>query len=335
MCMARGKTVHIDELTIKTMRKIGSSGSFLGLALKEVMSDDSDVYILVADVCRYSGLSKVKELFPDRVINVGIAEQDMIGIAAGLALQGAKVYVVTYASFVVLRAMEQVRHNASVLGLNLIIVGINAGYSMENLGISHWSTEDIAMTRCLPNMKVVCPSDNLEAYKVGIESGKTKGPMYVRLSGVRDDPIVYEKDYEYSLGKIIVLRDGEDALILSHGSMVNESLKAADLLKENGIGAAVADVHTVKPLDTEYLDIVIQRYRMIFVVEEHNIIGGLGTAVSEYLAEKGCGIRIVRLGMRDEIYYPGSRKYIWQQAGICDYQIAEQIKRLIGRWDNG
>lgn len=323
--------MKIDRLTIKTMSKIGSSASFFSLAMEEAMKSNDELCVLVADVSRYSGLSKANNKFPDRIINVGIAEQDMIGIAAGMALQGQKVYVVTYASFVVARALEQLRHNASVLGLDICIVGINAGYSMEDLGVSHWATEDIAFTRCLPGMKVVCPADNLEAYKVCIESAKVKGPMYVRLSGTTNDPIVYENDYEFSLGKTVLLKNGDDALIICHGSMVKESLKATYILAGYGLEVAVANMHTVKPLDYSFMDKAVEEFDVIFVIEEHNVIGGLGSAISEYVAEKVCSTKVVRMGMQDRIYHPGSRRYIWEQAGICDHQIAEQIIKNLRR----
>ncbi len=236
----------------------------------------------------------------------------------------------SYASFVVPRAMEQVRHNLAVLMNDIVLVGVNAGYSKEDLGVSHWATEDIAFTRCLPEMKVICPADNLEAYKVCIESAKIKGPMYIRLSGTINDSIVYESDYEFSIGKTKVLREGQDALIICHGSMVKESLNAADILFESGIEVTVANMHTVKPLDTAFLEGNIDKYHNVFVIEEHNIIGGLGSALSEYIAEMGSNAKVTRIGMRDEVYYPGSRRYIWQQAGLCACQIAKQIEKKVG-----
>ena len=317
--------MKIDSRQIKTLSKIGANQAFFGVGLTDVAKNRDDVYAVTADLCRYSGLTRFAKMYPERFVNVGIAEQSMLNVSAGLALNGNTVYCTSYASFATPRVYEQIRHNLSVLGLDIKVVGHSSGYTMESLGISHWATEDIAIMRCLPNICVISPADNLEAVKICRAVSEIKGSAYIRLYGVENSPIVYEADYEYVIGKAIKLRDGDDAVVLSHGSMVHESLRASDILSERGISVDLYNFHTIKPLDYELLEEIADKHKVIFTVEEHNVIGGLGTAVSEWIASRGYGIKLIRLGMQDQYYKLGDVRFIWQQCGICDYQIADTI----------
>lgn len=321
--------MQVKPLQINAWEKLGQTRAFYGIGVSEVLKIHPNMFVLAADLSGYSGLERFSRLHPDKVINVGIQEQNMIGVATGVALEGNLVYAGTYAAFSVPRAMEQVRHNLSILNTNIKLVGFCAGYTMESLGRSHWATEDISLTRCLPNMTVVAPADCLETVKVCLAVAEFDGPAYIRLCGNGNCPKVYHEDYVFKLGRGIVLKEGTDTVIIAHGRMVHEGLLAAEQLEQKGVSTAVVNMHTIKPLDEELLARLCNRYQHVFVVEEHNIIGGLGSAVAEFLAENPTGARLHRLGMRDCLYELGSERFIWDQAGITDDKIVLTIEKTL------
>lgn len=315
-----------DSMQIKLLSRLGQHKSFFGIGLPEIAREHPDLYAVTADLCGYSGMDRFARMYPEMTVNVGIAEQQMISIAAGLAMEGNLVYAGSYAAFATARAMEQVKHNMSVLNTNVKLVGYSSGYSKGALGISHWATEDIAMTRCLPNMTVISPADSLEAVKACIAVAEMYGPAYIRLCGAGMSPIVYQEDYLFEIGKGIVLRKGATLVIFAHGRMVAEVLKAADILAEQGISAEIVNMHTIKPLDVELIKKETQSHDLIYVIEEHNVTGGLGSAVAEIVSEMGMAVRVKRVGMQDCFYQLGTEKYIWEQAGLTDEMLAEMIK---------
>lgn len=317
--------MRIDRNQINALAKMGQNKAFFGIALPELAQEYDNLFAVTADLCGYCGMGRFARLYPDRTVNVGIQEQGMLSVAAGIAMEGNIVYAGSYASFAVARAMEQIRHNLSVLGSNVKLVGYCAGYSMGTLGKSHWATEDLAFTRCLPDMTVMSPADSLEAVKACRAAAQIRGPVYIRLCGDINCPAVYHKDYVFETGKAIRLRDGKDAAVIATGRMVHQALMAAELLYNEGIDITVVNMHTIKPLDTDILDELSDAHGQLFTVEEHNIVGGLGSAVSEYMADRGCGMRLTRLGMRDCHYEIGDERYVWEQAGLMETQIAETI----------
>lgn len=317
----------IKSLQIRTWSKIGMEKAFYGIGLMEVAKNRSDVYAITADRSTYSGLDRFARTYPEKFINIGIQEQNMLGVACGLALEGNQVYAGTYASFAVVRAMEQVRHDMSIMNTDIKLVGARSGYASDTLGRSHWATEDISLTRCLPNMTVIAPADATEAVKACLAVSEIKGPCYIRLSGGTTCPSIYQEDYDFRIGRAIRLREGTDTAIFANGLMVGEALKAAELLEKDGISAEVINMHTVKPLDTEAVAKAVQTYRHIYTVEEHTVIGGLGSAVAEWMAEHPHNCVLHRIGMQDRIYKIGSPEFTWRQAGMCGDQIAEQIKK--------
>lgn len=317
--------MKVDAMQIKCLARMGQIRAFFGIGLLETVKETPNLYVVSADLSRYSGLSRFARKYPDKVVNVGIAEQQMVNIAAGLAMEGNIVYAGSYAAFATARAMEQIKHNMSALNQNVKLVGFNAGYSMKSLGISHWATEDISMTRCLPNMTVISPADSLEAVKVCIALAKKEGPAYIRLCGSGESPVVYNEDYSFVLGKGIVLKEGKDAVIFCHGRMVTESLKAADILSEKKIEVEVVNIHTLKPLDRELIEQELNNHSYVFVVEEHNVTGGLGSAVAEVIAEYGKAVKFKRTGMNDCFYKLGAERYIWAQAGLTREAVAHMV----------
>lgn len=328
--------IEISKVQIKTWSLLGQRGTAFGIAMNEIAEADADVKLLTADLALLSGMKGYVQKHPEQFLNVGIAEQNMIGIAAGLALEGKCVFATTYASFIAVRSLEFVRHNVAYLNTNVKIIGGTAGVAAAKSGISHWATEDLAFMRTMPNMIVFSPCDALEAYKVMKYAASIKAPVYIRLSGGPNCPAVYKENYDFVPGKIIKLRDssaGNDnakkLCIIATGLMVQESLVAADILFSKGLDVAVYNMHTIKPLDKEILDSIFAEYDFVFTVEEHNVLGGMGSAVAEYkasLSPEGVKARQFFIGMNDtfDVAY-GAQQFVWEQLGITAEKIAERI----------
>lgn len=318
----------INPALIKAYARMGQKGAAAGIGMMELAKRDPDMRVVVADSVAIASLDRFYNNYPNQVVNAGISEQSMIGIAAGLSSEdGRAVYACTYAAFVLVKAIEFVRHNLAYHKFNVKIVGNSAGFAMETLSISHWATEDIAMARALPNMTILSAADSLEAIKMVIAAHDVQGPVYVRLSGLLNCPMVYEKDFDFQIGKANTLRQGDEVTIIATGMMVRESLDAADLLAAEGIECTVVNMHTIKPLDTDCVDNALAKSKLMVTVEEHNIIGGLGGAVAEYMAEKGNMPRLVRIGVGDTFGKLGDLRYCWEQHGLTAPQIAERIKK--------
>lgn len=311
---------------------MGQKGAAAGIGMMELAKQDPDMRVVVADSVAIASLDRFNNSYPERVINAGISEQSMIGIAAGLSSEdGRGVYACTYAAFVLVKAIEFVRHNLAYHQFNVKIVGNSAGFAMETLSISHWATEDIAMARALPNMTILSACDSLEAIKMVMAAHDVQGPVYVRLSGLLNCPIVYEKDFEFQIGKANTLREGDDVTIIATGMMVRESLDAAELLAAKGINCQVVDMHTIKPLDTECLDKAFAKMKLMVSVEEHSVIGGLGGAIAEYMSEKEHTPRLVRIGVQDNYGKLGDLRFCWEQHGLTAPQIAEKIQSELNK----
>lgn len=311
---------------------MGQKGAAAGIGMMELAKQDPNLRVVVADSVAIASLDRFYNNYPDRVINAGISEQSMIGIAAGLSSEdGRAVYACTYAAFVLVKAIEFVRHNLGYHQFNVKIVGNSAGFAMETLSISHWATEDIAMARSIPNITILSAADSLEAIKCVMAAHEVKGPVYVRLSGLLNCPIVYEKDFDYQIGKANTLREGDDVTIIATGMMVRESLDAAELLAIQGINCTVVDMHTIKPLDTACLDTAFAKSKLVVSVEEHTVIGGLGGAIAEYKADKENTPRLVRIGVEDNFGKLGDLRYCWEQHGLTAPQIADRIKKELNK----
>ena len=319
--------MKITGANIRTWSRLGQRGAFFGIAMPEIGAKKDRLKLLTADLALLSGMERFQKTFPDKFINVGIAEQNMIGIAAGLAMEGDCVFSTTYASFIAVRSLEHVRQHLSHLQCNVKIVGSAAGVVAAKSGVSHWATEDLAFIRALPNLKVFSHSDSLEAIKIAEYAADNEGPMYIRLSGGLNCPIVYKEDYEFKPGKLVEVREGSDIAIISTGLMVSETLKAAQILEESGISCAVYNMHTIKPIDKEGLKQIFQRYKLLVSVEEHNIIGGMGSAVAEYKSLFKNTPRQIFIGFPDSYAEAGAQRYVWKQKGLTDELIATRIKK--------
>lgn len=310
---------------IKMWAKMGQRGAVFGVALPDIAERKENVKLLTADLALLSGMERFVKKYPDKFLNVGIAEQNMIGIAAGLAMDGYCVFASTYSSFIAVRSLEQVRQNLAHMGCNVKLIGSSAGTAAAKSGISHWATEDLAFTRALPNLTVLSPADCLEAVKMAQWAADMEGPVYLRLSGGLSCPIVYPEDYDFIPGKLVKLREGDGPAAIATGLMVSETLKGAEILAEKGVSCAVYNMHTIKPIDRAVLAEIFTRHSLVVTVEEHMVTGGMGSAVAEYKATLPNTPRQVFLGFQDAFCEAGSQRYVWEQAGLTDVQLAERI----------
>ena len=321
--------MKVSRANIRAWSRLGQRGSFFGVAMPDIAKEKDNLKLLTADLSLLSGMDRFIASYPEKFLQVGIAEQNMIGIAAGLAMEGDCVFATTYASFIAVRSLEHIRQHLSHLKCNVKIVGSSAGVVAARSGISHWATEDLAFMRVLPNLTVFSAADSLEAIKMAQCAAELEGPAYIRLSGGLDCPVVYEEDYDFVPGRMVTLREGKDVAILATGLMVSESLKAASLLQEKGIHAAVINVHTIKPLDKEKLDELFASNPLLVTVEEHNVLGGMGSAVAEYKATKDNTPRQIFIGFPDSFAKAGTQQYIWEQIGLTGAQIAQRIEKAL------
>lgn len=315
--------ISFTPANIRTWSRLGSCGAF-GLAALELPERDDSVVMLTADLCFYSGLDRFKAKFPERLYNFGIAEQNLIGVAAGMAKEGLNPFATTYATFATTRCCDQVRVNMGYMQLGIKLVGLTSGLSVGILGATHMSFEDIAIMRSIPNITILSPADCTETVKATLAATQFDGPIYLRLTGVMGNPIVYREDYEYEIGKAITIKEGTDISIIATGTMVHYSLKATKLLEEKGISCQVVDMHTIKPIDKDAIYKACNN-KMIVTVEEHSVIGGLGSAVAECLTGKTSRPPQLIIGISDEYKHAGSYDYLLDQYGLTAEIIAENI----------
>lgn len=317
--------IEINPTNTRIWSRLGPSGA-VGTAAMEIGENQPEALMLTADLCFFSGLERFKEKFPDKMYNFGIAEQNMIGAAGGLAKEGFIPFVSTYASFCSSRCADQVRVNMSYMKLPIKMIGLTAGYGAGILGATHMSVEDIAFMRSLPNIIVLSPADCTEIIKCMIAVSKTEDPTYIRLSGPVNTPIIYKKDYDFEIGKSIKLKEGKDICFIATGSMVSQTLKATEILEEKGISCSVINMHTIKPLDQDAIVNASSKHMLIVTVEEHSIYGGLGSAVSEVLAKEYNHAPLEIIGIKDLFVKPGDYQFQIEQSGLTAKQIAERIK---------
>lgn len=303
--------------------RLGQSGSIFGMELME-QSDNYSFKVLSSDMSVVAGLDRFKKEYPENFYNVGIAEQNLLGVAAGLDAEGYKTIAVAQACFISMRSFEQVRHYLGYMGGKVMCVGINSGFSLTFFGNTHYAIEDMALMRSIPNMTVLSPADAGEAVKLFEAALKIDGPVYMRLSGSLMPPMVYKEDYDLNVGKAIQLREGNDVVIFATGLMVVNALKAAEILLDKGISASVVNIHTIKPIDRDAI-LSNKDKKLMVSVEEHNVIGGMGSAIADVLSEESNTPPLLKLGVQDYFMLVGDYNYLVAQAGLAAEQISESI----------
>jgi transketolase len=302
---------------------LGTSGVF-GVAALDLVELDSTVEIITADLTYFSGLERFINTYPDKCLNVGIAEQNMVGVASGMAKEGFKPYLTSYATFITSRCADQIRVNLGYMKNNVKLIGLGAGLAVGILGPTHMGFEDISVIRSIPNMIILSPSDSLETYKCLLESLKSNSPMYIRLTGQQNNPIVYSEDYKFEIGKNITLKEGNDIVIFATGTMVHKAMQVSDILRDLNISVKVINVHTIKPFDIESVISNMDK-KLIVSIEEHSVTGGLGTAISEVLSNSTNHGVLLRIGFSDNYVHAGSYEHLLNHYGLDTISIQNKI----------
>ncbi|QCX34069.1 transketolase family protein [Caloramator sp. E03] len=275
-----------------------------GEALAELALTNKNIVVLDADLGKSTKSFDFKKVCPERYFDMGISEQDMISTAAGLAISGKIPFASTFAIFAAGRAFEQIRNSVAYPNLDVKIVVTHAGLTVGEDGATHQAIEDVALMRSIPNVTVICPSDAVETKQVIFSAARYDGPMYIRL-GRLSVPIIHDENYKFEIGKGEVLRRGKDVTIIAMGIMVSKAIEAAEKLKEEGIEASVINMPTIKPIDKELIVEFAKYTNKIVTVEEHSIIGGLGSAVAEVLSVE-CPTRMKMIGVEDKFGHSGT-----------------------------
>ncbi len=309
------------------VKKIATRESY-GNALAELGDKYENLYVLDADLAAATKTGIFKKKFPDRFFDCGIAEANMMGVAAGMAATGKIPFASTFAMFAAGRAFEIVRNSIGYPHLNVKIGATHAGISVGEDGATHQCNEDIALMRTIPGMTIINPADDVEA-KAAVEAAILhEGPVYMRF-GRLAAPVFNDADaYKFELGKGIKLREGSDISIIATGLMVSEALKAAEILAAEGVSAEVINIHTIKPIDKEIITATAAKTRKVLTVEEHSVIGGLGSAVCDVLAET-CPTKVVKIGVNDEFGHSGPAVKLLEEFGLCADNIVKTAKAMV------
>ncbi len=300
-----------------------------GSALIKLGEKYDDFIVMDADLAAATKSGVFKKAFPDRFFNCGIAEQNMMGIAAGIAATNKKVFVSSFAMFAAGRAFEQIRNSIGYPHLNVKVCATHAGISVGEDGATHQCNEDIALMRTIPGMVIINPADAVEAEKAVLALYEYDGPSYARF-GRLAVPVIFDDDYKFEIGKAVTLKEGRDVTIIATGLMVAEALVAYDLLKAEGIDARIINMATIKPIDRDAVINAARETGAIVTAEEHSVIGGLGSAVCEVLSEE-CPVPVVRMGVYDEFGYSGPANDLLDRFGLRGKDIAAKAKELYNR----
>jgi transketolase len=299
--------------------------------LGKIAKGDRNIFLLTADL-GVKFLDSFRSFDPGRFINIGIAESNMIGVAAGLAMSGKNVYCYSIIPFLIMRTFEQIRIDICYNALNVKLLGSGGGLVYGAEGVTHHAIEDIALMRSLPNMAIVAPGDALEAKAVAEASVNFKRPLYIRFGRDVDPSVHREEGFDFQIGKGIVVNRGNDICLIATGSMLYLAKLVTDSLKDKGLSATLVSMHTIKPLDKRLVEECLRNHRAIFTIEEHNIIGGLGSAVCEVVAESRFKSIFKRIGIQDEYCSDiGKVDYLREKVGLTPENI---VNLILGEFHN-
>ena len=313
----------INEKNIKFWSTIGARAT-LGIAALELAKEIDNLMVLTCDVSTSAGLDRFRKTYPEKYLDLGIAEQNMIGVAAGLASENFNVITTTFAPFQTMRCCEQIKVNLGYMGQRICMVGIASGLALGTFGYTHCCIEDVGILRSIPGMIIISPADSLETVKALEAAVKSKNPSYLRLTGSSNNPIVYNKDYEFEIGKSITLKEGKDITIFCSGAMVHQSLEAAKILETKKVSSKIVNMHTIKPIDKLAIEEACDS-SLIVSVEEHNVIGGLGSAISEYKSCLNQSPKQLFLGIKDTYSKGGNYKFLQEKHRLTPEKIVEDI----------
>lgn len=308
------------------MSKIATRDAY-GKTLLKLGGINDNVVVLDADLSKSTKTNDFSKAFPNRFFNMGIAEQNLIGAACGFATAGKIPFASTFAMFATGRAFEVIRNSVCYPKLNVKICATHAGITVGEDGASHESIEDISIMRSIPNMTVVVPADGIETEKVILEAAKYNGPMYIRL-GRSAVPTLFDDNYKFEIGKGHILREGNDATIIACGMMVNEAIIAHEELKSEGINVRVINMSTIKPIDKDLIIKAAKETKAIVTAEEHSIIGGLGSAVSEVVSEE-CPVIVKKVGVKDVFGESGTPAELLEKHGLTAKHIVQSVREAL------
>ena len=315
--------MNINQRNIKIWSTIGARAT-LGIVALDLAKEIDNLLVLTCDVSTSAGLDRFRKTYPDKYLDLGIAEQNMIGVAAGLASENFNVITTTFAPFQTMRCCEQIKVNLGYMGQKICMVGIASGLALGTLGYTHCCIEDVGILRSIPGITIISPADSLETAKALEAAIKSESPSYLRLTGTSNNPIIYNKDYEYKIGKSITLREGEDITIFCAGAMVYQSLEAAKILESKNIYSKVVNMHTIKPIDKIEIEKACNS-KLIVSVEEHNVIGGLGSAIAEHKSSLKNSPKQLFLGVKDNYSKGGNYKFLLEKHRLIPDKIVEDI----------
>jgi transketolase len=315
--------MDINEKSIKIWSTIGSRAT-LGIAALDLAKEIDNLMVLTCDVSTSAGLDRFRKTYPEKYLDLGIAEQNMIGVAAGLASENFNVITTTFAPFQTMRCCEQIKVNLGYMRQKICMVGIASGLALGTLGYTHCCIEDIGILRSIPGISIISPADSLETVKALQAAVKSENPSYLRLTGSSNNPIVYNKDYEFKIGKSITLKEGKDITIFCAGSMVHQSLEAAKILETRNISSKVVNMHTIKPIDMLAIEEACNS-ALVVSVEEHNVVGGLGSAIAEHKSSLNKSPKQLFLGIKDTYTKGGNYKFLQEKHRLTPNRIAEDI----------
>lgn len=316
--------MDFSSQSILKWSRLGMRKSY-GVILNELANDHENIFSIAADVVDSANLYDYKEQHPDRQINAGISEQNMIAMAAGLAKEGNNVFVTSFAPFVSLRVYEAIRTLICSMNLNVKIAALSSGFSLGVQGATHYALEDIAIMRAIPNLLVISPADTTELAKAMEFLATYHGPAYIRLTGLPGSATVYKADYGYDVNRLNIMREGNDVGIIATGTLVNESIRAARLLSKSGISIGVINLSTLNPVKNEEIVAECLKYKLVMTIEEHSIIGGIGSIVSEALASTLKHPKLIRMGAKNSNQKAGNYTYMMETNGLTAKAIAEKI----------
>ncbi len=302
-----------------------------GEVLSQLGDRYPDIVAITADLATSTKIGRFGKKYPERFINVGIAENSMFGLAAGLALAGLRPVVSTFAVFTALRSAEQVRTDICYQNLNVKIISTHAGISFGQAGSTHHCTEDLAVMRSFPNMTVIAPADGIETGNAVAAAMEMSGPVYIRIGRGFEPPVYKDQNYGFTIGKAITMRDGKDITLIACGVGVLQAMRAAEVLDKQGLSVRVINMHTIKPIDRDVILKAVQETRRIVTIEDHSIMGGLGTAVGEVIVESGKACGFKKLGVPDCFSIVGYPEDLYHHYKFDADGIVETVGELMRR----
>ena len=307
-----------------------STAEIYGQALVELGEAHPEVVALTADLAKSTKIGEFQKKFPDRFFNVGIAEQNMFGVAAGMARAGLVPFLSTFSQFASFRSADQLHTDLCYQNVNAKVIATHSGTSFGQAGSTHHAICDFALTRSIPNLTVICPADGLETYNAVMAAYETPGPFYIRINRGFDRVLYKDANYGFQIGKAVTVHEGSDITIIATGSCVFQAWEAAQFLDQNdGLKVRVLDMHTIKPIDREAIVKAVMDTRRIITVEDHNVLGGLGSAVAEVVVESGKGCAFKKLGIPDKFAPIGLHEDIMAEIGIDANGIIAAVREVM------